>query len=538
MSPRPCASGRSSPLLFPYVRAGLLLLLSSTVSLDAASSLRVDRRTVRAGGTLDIVLELEGDSAKVPEVDLPVSNLTIGNPSVSTEFSWVNGRTTRRKIFRWSATPQSSGRASVGPVTIRTARGGVQQFDAVFIDVTPAPAPPANEREAVSRIDEEQPIVVVAEIDKSTALVGEQRVVSWWVYTRSAIRSVRVSSRPTFADFWIEEIPLDEQAEPEASLAGSRVSRYLVRRTALFPVRAGELEIPPLGVTAAVLEAIDSPHDPFGLNHRLVESRAESQILHLSVVEPPGGASIVGNVMMSCSRPVVPASGPVVFDVSLRGDANLRTAEPPVPDEAVPGRLEWIDLGSTADTSTGRVQMIRRWRAAIYPAESGSLNIPRLTLGIFEPGSGSRTLACDAMTVVAQFASGAAPAGTAPPPDVRPRSRIMPMILAIAATLALLTVIGALMFRYRRRTNSRVSAIVTELHDEDARLMRAKIDSYLASYGLNRAFLLRDTSEVAEEFRALEAAIDLRAREPWRQPELDLQMREQLRRFVEALQSS
>ena len=519
----------------------VLLALTFAATAHAESSLTVDRRTIRAGTTLTVTLVLEGEIAKRPEVDLPAENLFLGEPSISTEFSWVNGRTTRRKIFRWLGTSERAGSATVGPLTLQSDEGDVARFPAISIAITPAPSPPANEREAVERLDSEEPIVVVAEMDSSTAFVGEQRVISWWVYTRSALRSVRVSARPTFADFWIEEIPLDEKAEPEPSSAGPRVNRYLVRRTAIFPVRTGELEIPSLEVTASIMEPLEAPFDRFGLNHRIVEARASSQALTLSVAPVTGSATLVGDVSMQCSAPVTSMAGPVFFDVTLNGDGNLRGAEPPSPVSAIAGRLDWSTVSTRSVPAVDRVQMTRKWRAAIYPERDGVLVIPKMTLAVFAPGEGMRELSCAAATVLARTSS---------PPNPRPepvanrvaspepaRASFLRGGLAALGVLIGIGLLCAWIVSRKRRRSSEIRRLVEELHHPDARQMRSRIEALLASGGLTPELLSRESSDLAEEYRALDAAIDLRAREAWRHDELEAQLRTQLALFVEAWRS-
>jgi len=516
----------------------LLLCLFLTGSAHAASSLDVDRRTMRAGSTITVTLILEGEIAKVNAVELPATNLFLGEPSLATEFSWVNGTTTRRKIFRWTATSQSSGSASIGPLTLRGEDGALARFAAIPLTIVEAPTPPANEREAIARLDSEEPVVVVAELDRATAFVGEQRVVSWWVYSRSAIRSVRVSGRPTFADFWVEEIPLDEQAEPETSSAGYGVTRYLVRRTAIYPVRSGELEIPSLGVTAAVMEAIESPFDRFGLNRRIVETRADSQALRIAVSLPPPATAIVGtNVTMRCSRPVAPQSGPLFFDVTLAGDANLRTAETPVADGLLPGRIDWSALGSVSRPSGDRVQMTRGWRASIYPDRSGALTIPRFTLQVYKPGIGTQTLACEATTIQAQAVSLPPTSGNRSEVPVRAQSRSWRFPAAIAGLLIFAAFISIVLVREGRKRRLTESKMLADLYDADPLAMRHKVDLMLESRGFSRSELLAGSTELAEDYRSIEAAIDMRTRESWRREELDGQVREQLARFIATLQN-
>ena len=89
-------NGKSRVALFAFC-----ILHFAFCSSVLANDLSVDRRTVRAGETVAITVSLEDAFATVEDIDVPVRNLTISSaPSVSSEFSWINGTTVRRRVFR------------------------------------------------------------------------------------------------------------------------------------------------------------------------------------------------------------------------------------------------------------------------------------------------------------------------------------------------------------------------------------------------------------------------------------------------------
>jgi hypothetical protein len=73
--------------------AFLLLLI---VLPAAASDLQVDKRTLSADDALTVTLTLTDAFAAADNIQLPLQNLVIdGSPSVSSEFSWINGQSSR-----------------------------------------------------------------------------------------------------------------------------------------------------------------------------------------------------------------------------------------------------------------------------------------------------------------------------------------------------------------------------------------------------------------------------------------------------------
>src|SRR5205807_3552548 len=71
-----------------------------------ASDLQVDKRTLSTDDALTITLTLTDAFASAENVQLPLQNLRIdASPSVSSEFSWINGQSSRRKVLRYIAYP-------------------------------------------------------------------------------------------------------------------------------------------------------------------------------------------------------------------------------------------------------------------------------------------------------------------------------------------------------------------------------------------------------------------------------------------------
>jgi len=90
-----------------------LVVLLALALPTLANDLTVDRRTVRLDESVTIIVSLEDSFAAVNDIDVPMKNLQVeGSPSVSSEFSWINGTVVRRKIFRFTARPLQAGPSS------------------------------------------------------------------------------------------------------------------------------------------------------------------------------------------------------------------------------------------------------------------------------------------------------------------------------------------------------------------------------------------------------------------------------------------
>src|SRR5882724_6606195 len=73
----------------------LMLFLAGTA---VANDLSVDKTTLQMDDSLTITVTVENEFANVETIHIPLQNLAFeGRPSLSTEFQWINGVSSRRK---------------------------------------------------------------------------------------------------------------------------------------------------------------------------------------------------------------------------------------------------------------------------------------------------------------------------------------------------------------------------------------------------------------------------------------------------------
>src|SRR5207247_9990049 len=105
-----------------------LLLLSAFCLLPLrANEISVDKRTIQMDDAITITVTLENEFANVRSIRIPLHNLAFScAPSVSSEFQWINGVTSRRKLFTYTAHATAAGNAVVGPITLHGTAGQVE----------------------------------------------------------------------------------------------------------------------------------------------------------------------------------------------------------------------------------------------------------------------------------------------------------------------------------------------------------------------------------------------------------------------------
>ncbi|HVE72548.1 MAG TPA: BatD family protein [Thermoanaerobaculia bacterium] len=458
-------------------------------------------RTMRMNDLATITVAVEGSFAENDYIEVPLQNLAfVGEPSVSSEFSWTNGVVMRRKVFRYRVRPVAPGAARVGPVELNSEDGQVQRLPPIALTVLEDRASSSNDAQVVLRellAAGREPFFVIAETDKTTAFTGEAIVVTWVMYNAAPVQQWQVVTAPKLADFWTEELPRDDQME-RLYVGDVMVQRTPIRRVALFPLRSGRLRIEGMIAEAALMRR--TSRGPFSLfQGEMVEATFTSAPIDIDVKPLPDGPppDAVGDLTLQCERPIQRGSGPVVLRVALTGLGNVRAAVPPRFEHGANGtvQIEGGEVSLPRDAS--RVELVRRWSYMIFPAESGTMEIPALRMSIFAPSTGlHRELRC-AGSFLDVVAAKAPAAPGAPPPA--PPARDLPWQW-IAAGAALLVTLLAAVPRFVRELRLRREAreIVQDANPSE---IRARMESRVK-------FDLREASDRGDAWRALRSLLD------------------------------
>jgi hypothetical protein len=493
------------------VRRWIVTLMLFAAAAARANDLSVDPRSLQLNDLTTITVSLEGEFAKLDSVNVPVQNLGIvGQPWVSSEFAWINGEVIRRKVFRYRARPLLPGPAQVGPLILTAADGQRDTLPAIALQISRDRTVTTNDPEVLLRelvATGRPPLFVVAEADKTNAWMGEQVLITWWLYNAATVENWQIVSVPKLAEFWAEEIDA-RNVDPERVFVGDRtMMRAPLRRVALYPLRSGSLPIGGMTLEASVMERTRS--GPFAVfEGTLVETTFSSAPLTIHVRALPEGPPVaaVGEVSLNCDLPKQKNGGPVVIEATLNGAANLRSAAPPKFVGALAGTVQ-VEGGETrVEREEGLISMTRRWRYLIFPAKGGMLEIPAMAMTVFSPATGARReLTCEATTFWnAEVAWTAKPAEPRAPAAETPRTdRKWPWVAGGAALFALLLVPRVI----------REVALRHDVHDivqGSAAEIRERIDARMKTAP---AVLLIEQSDRGDAYRALRSLLDAAERE-------------------------
>ena len=494
-------------LSFLILNSQFLILL--VVPVASANDLTVDKRSLRLNDLLTITLSLEGDFAGADSINIPLRNLVmVGEPWVSSEFSWISGQVVRRKVFRYRARPVEAGPAMVGPVVIDDDQGRRALLDAIALDVAADRASASNNPEAVLReltATGRDPFFIVAELDKTSAFVGEQIVVTWTLYNAANVQQWQITSVPKLQDFWSEEIDVRRSVAQQEFVGGVLMQRIPIRRVVVYPLRSGRFQLGGMTLEAAVMRRIR--RGPFAMfEGNLVEVAYTSAPATIDVKPIPPGppVDVVGDVRMTCLGRSQARGGPVTLEVRMHGAGNLRAAAAPRFESRIDGTVQ-IENGVTGILNDeGVIQMTRPWKYLIFPRRSGLLDIPPLVTRAFHPGTGQRfDLRCEVAPIEALVATTTAPPTA--PPAVRREQRTRRALPWLAGAVLFGLFIALVIPRLRREL--RLRARVRDLTAGTPAEIRERIDAIVPSS------LLTDRSDRGDAYRALRSLLDAMERD-------------------------
>ena len=326
-------------------------------------NLRVDAPEVEVGEPVTLTLSAMSDSSTPqpsdPQLKAP-RGWTASAPMVSTQsqMSIINGQVSQRSGFRatWQAVASAPGTYELGPVSYslsgrRVLAGGVKvvvkpaspggprprrrqpadPFGGLFgqlfglgdDDRRPPPetVPPATQLSLDAPLEPQAFLRAV--IDKTEAVVGEQVLLTIYLYRVPRSSNVIDPHESTSPDFYQRLVSTGDDDAQAVNVGGSRWVVQMLRKVALFPLKAGDLPVGPMSLTL-----VGQGFRGSGARGGLVRS---SQPLTVHVTEPPTAPRPSGyalgdvgsfNLQAQVEPRRVEAGGSIAVTALLRGTGN------------------------------------------------------------------------------------------------------------------------------------------------------------------------------------------------------------------------
>lgn len=435
--------------LFSFFVFLLVALVSTAARAEVSVTSAVDTSEVEVGDTVAYIMnaQSEAESPSDPQIGAHPGFTVVDSAASPTHMvSIINGRRSEKHglTVTWTLRADKVGTFGIGPASVAVA-GGRRSAPAQRVTVVargkstrpkrsnnpfdpfggalgggrpPSPLDPfkgiipgfdddesdpffgrpANADPKLALAEPRGPVAFLhATIDKTRAVVGEQVTLDVYLYEDPHARQGHPSDvhEATATDFVKRPLLADETRAIGMgnAIVGGRVwTVKLVRKSALFPLKAGRLTIQPMSLTL--------PQARVGLR--------ESETLTVDVTEPPvagrpSGYQIGDVGDFSLSATVTPRAitqgGAVGVTVELRGTGNM-PAQLPVP--VIPG-VEWLDpqvKDSLGPMQNDRYGGSRTFSYVVRIQKDGAIDLGEIRLPYFDPSSRTYAIARAGLGIV------------------------------------------------------------------------------------------------------------------------------------------
>jgi hypothetical protein len=226
-------------------------------------------------------------------------------------------------------------------------------------------------------------------IEPEEAYVGQQVILSVYIYTTLQLANVSVTREASTDGFWSEDLlgPTRRLSFEDQFIGQNHFRVALLRRSAVFPLREGELTIgaPQLEATTAFRSIFSGRGGTIARQGVPVQLRARP----LPEEGRPDGfeSGNVGvfDVRSSVDQRSTKVGEPITLTVTVSGSGHLRNVKLPPLGELEGARVYEPRTSDAVSKQGGRIGGERRWEYLILPQKSGTLEIPAITLSYFDP---------------------------------------------------------------------------------------------------------------------------------------------------------
>lgn len=321
----------------------------------------------------------------------------VGGPSQSISQSWINGRSSFQKSYSYILQPLKKGNLVIKQAVIEI-NGQFYKTLPIKINVTNAVQQPNDPNEPPTvRADDN--LYLVADISKTNPYVNEPITVVYKLYFsyNIGITNWRELNKPKYKDFWSQNIDIKQLVAEEGMFKGERYRYVVLRKTVLYPQKAGKLEIEPLSLDIDCQVPRGRPNF-FGQVQLVDDSKrvsAGSKVISVKPLpeagKPEDFSGAVGkfNFKVTPSRTGLKFGESLDLDVSVTGTGNLKLFSLPKPE--VPSTLEMYDPEHTENVSTPLTGMTGNIsdKYTIIPQSKGNFPIKPMRFTYFDLSSGS-----------------------------------------------------------------------------------------------------------------------------------------------------
>jgi hypothetical protein len=377
----------------------------------------------------------------------------VQGPEVMQSTSYVNGKMSSYVSYSYVLQPQAPGHYTIPGATARV-NGRLVKSNPINIEVVKGgpgsqkpqqqaqpQAPQPRRRGYGGAYGESHPgvirkgedvkdklrknIFVKVEVDKTTVYEGEQITATYKLYTRLPTNS-NVTKVPAFKGFSAKDIELPNPPRAQEEMVnGVPFNVFVIRKTLLFPLQSGELELDPAEVDNQVhfvvlgsrkkRAANDPFNDPFFRDafggspfddffsddpfstpeYQVVPYKIQSPVVKVTVKPLPAEGrpasfnGAVGKFTMKAEldKKSLSTDDALTLKVNISGQGNVNLLN--APPLNIPPAFEKYDPAVTdnIEKNSNPLRGTRQFQYALMPLEKGDYELPPVEFSYFDPAA-------------------------------------------------------------------------------------------------------------------------------------------------------
>lgn len=362
-------------------------ILAGAASVPAATittGVSVDRITLN--DRIELTISITGPDARkagAPQLRA-MSGFAVVGTSTSTEYQFINGKSSILVAYIYTLSPRSVGVHEVGAATV-TIDGKSYSTEPRKVEVVAGAAQPQAQAgdTKVAGGSGDSDLFIRTNVDNREPYVGEQVTLSFELYNRLPIWGDTEYDPPSTTGFWAVDLP---KITPSTQSVHNRVYKYNAVKTALFPTTSGTLTIGPAKLTYTSGGLFNAPQTKT-LATKPITVRVKSLP---DAGKPMDFSGAVGQyvIVASADRETARVGDVITVKVTVSGEGNLdMLTSLSVPDLSA---FKTYDPKVTNKTLNSGFTLggEKTWEYVLVPKFSGTVTVKPFIVTFFNPKAG------------------------------------------------------------------------------------------------------------------------------------------------------
>lgn len=372
----------------------LLGMNTSVVSGAGSAELSIESNQIAAGDVVQFRITVKGSSAS-PEIK-PINGLDIQFLGTSSQFEFINGRTSSSVIYSYALTAIKPGNYTLGPFELMDGSNKLVT-NTVQLSVTKGSSGGvAGNSNSSSSGQSDSQLYFNFSIPKTRIYWGEKIPITFRLY----VGDVRLGGNIESLSFNQPQVTLDQIkiVGEQQQLVNGQVYRVIQLNGVLSPLKTGTFTLGPAKMVLPVMvrrrSALDDFFDDYVKREVKLESTNKPTVTILPVPmdgRPANFSQGIGRFQISASADptVVKQGDPVTIQMTVTGSGNFQSITAPVLANTQGFKVYDPQRKEIPVQNDGAPPNQVVFEQVVIPLETSVKQIGPLVLSYFDPGSGT-----------------------------------------------------------------------------------------------------------------------------------------------------